>query len=84
MLSEQDKTINARAYMQEAYYLYSRWQAIAKAEFLINTYPGLLGIFLLICPAQTGTLKRTTTGQGRSTINRNSRALPLAGLIIPL
>ncbi|MGB0562601.1 MAG: ATP-binding protein, partial [Spirulinaceae cyanobacterium] len=60
----QGHTKFARIYLVEAYYCYQRWQALAKAEHLRQTYPDL------ITPIQQATAPLTQ----RSTLTRNTTA----------
>ncbi len=69
----------ATAYMQEAYYCYSRWGAKAKTEHLEQTYPQLLTSILHQPKGETMTQMATATITSTST--ETSDALDLASAI---
>ncbi|AFY69062.1 adenylate/guanylate cyclase with GAF sensor(s) [Thalassoporum mexicanum PCC 7367] len=71
--AQQGKKLNAQAYMQEAHYLYNRWGAIAKAEFLVATYPELLCSRLALSNPQTSTLSKRSTLSSLSSLNSLNR-----------
>ncbi|WP_299412505.1 ATP-binding sensor histidine kinase [Acaryochloris sp. IP29b_bin.148] len=74
---QQQRETFARVYLQEAYYGYSRWGAIAKSQQLKQTYPALL-----TQPIQTSysAAPKLTTTSTNSTV-RTSQSLDLTSVL---